>query len=145
MVLGRMLKTACFSYLVARARDLPALYRLSCCDVHDNRYFSLYSCLFLSFLRASLCRFTLLFFCNTGNCPFTARLNNNSAGGTRVEQCGEARYWRGNRFSSCLHGRCSILAVLSALLSGCIKRSASALPLGHRGMDNSSFIPNVFT
>ncbi len=26
---------------------------------------------------------------------------------------------------------------------GCIKRSASAFPLGHNGMENSSFISNV--
>ena len=143
MVLGRMLKTVCFPYLVARARDLPALYRLSYCDVHDNRTFRYIPVSFFHFYELP-CRFTLLFFCNTGNCPFTVRLNNNSAGGTRVEQCGEVRYWRRNRLSSCLHGRCSILAVLSALLSGCIKRSASALPLGHRGVENSSFIPNVF-
>ena len=93
-----------------------------------STYHLLRTCLAFSFVRASLCRFTMCFASKMGILPLTVRLKSSSAGGTPVVLCGAVRYCNKNRLSSCFQDRPSSAAALYAFPSGCMKRSACALP-----------------
>ena len=85
----------------------------------------------------------MFLFYKIGSFPLTVLLNNNSAGRTPVVECGVVRYCSRNLLSSCCHDRFSAFAVLSVLPSGCINRSASALPWGQRGVENFGVTPSA--
>ena len=102
-----------------------------------------YSFFVASFCRASRCRFTRFRLCNIGSFPLTVLLNNSSAGGKPVVECGVVRYCNRNLLSSCCHGRFSTFAVRNVLPSGCMNLSASAFPWGPRVVENFDSIPNA--
>ena len=93
-----------------------------------------FAVLFLLFF-ASLCWLIILPSCNVGSVPRTILLNNNSAGGTFAVLCGVVLYSKGSPDSSCCHFFPPAITAVQAYFSGCIKRSTSALPCGHFGVE----------